>query len=124
MRDLQPCAYRQQEKLTQRTSTAAHVCAATTDRFSKRQFLADKGSGLCVYPRRFIPRRKERVTYDLCAANGTIIPTYGWLPLSPNPGLRGDFTWRFVVADVTHPLIGLDVSNFGLLVDCEPAAGR
>jgi hypothetical protein len=72
-----------------------------------------------VYPRKLIPRRRERVNYDLCAANGTTIPTYGWLSLSLNLGLRRDFTWRFVVADVTQPLIGVDfLSHFGLLVDC------
>jgi hypothetical protein len=61
----------------------------------------------------------ERVDYDLCAANGSTIHTYGWLPLSLNLGLRRDFTWRFVVANVTHPIIGVDfLSHFGLLVDC------
>jgi hypothetical protein len=59
------------------------------------------------------------VNYDLCAANGTSIQTYGWLPLSLNFGLRRDFTWRFVVADVTRPNIGVDVlPHFVLLVDC------
>jgi hypothetical protein len=77
------------------------------------------GSDLCVYPRRFIPRRRERANNDLCAANGTTIHTYGWLPLSLNFGLRRDFPWRFVVADVTHPIIGVDfLSHSGLLVDC------
>jgi hypothetical protein len=33
--------------------------------------------------------------YDLCAAIGTTIPTYGWLPLSLNLGLRQDHTQRF-----------------------------
>jgi hypothetical protein len=34
-------------------------------------------------------------------------------------GLRQDFTWWFVVADVTHPLITADfLSHFDLLVDC------
>jgi hypothetical protein len=38
---------------------------------------------------------------------------------SLNLGLRRDFTWRFVVADVTQPIIGVDfLSHFGLLVDC------
>jgi hypothetical protein len=61
----------------------------------------------------------ERVDYDLCAANGTTIYTYGWLPLSLNFGLRRDFTWRFVIADVTRPIISVDfLSHFGLLVDC------
>jgi cleavage and polyadenylation specificity factor subunit 1 len=89
------------------------------DKVSKRRFLVDTGSDLCVYPRRLVPRRKERVNYDLCAANGTTIHTYGWLPLSLNLGLRRDLTWRFVVTDVKHPLIGVDfLSHFGLPEDC------
>jgi hypothetical protein len=106
----------------EQTSTAAHVCGTTTgrlfitDRLTKQQFLVDTGSDLCMYPHRLILRH---VNYDLCAANGTAIPTYGWLSLSLNLGLCRDFTWRFVVAHVTHPLIGVDfLSHFGLLVDC------
>jgi hypothetical protein len=111
-------------KLTQQTSPAAHVCFTTgrlfiMDRSSKRQFPVDTGSDLCVYRRRLVPRRKERVNFDLCAANGTIVHTYGWLPLSLNLGLRRDFTWRFVVANVTLPIIDVDfLSLFGFLVDC------
>jgi hypothetical protein len=108
-------------KLTQQTPPAANVCSTTTgrlfikDQSSKRQFLVDTGSDLCVYPRRLVPRHKERANYDLYAANGTTIHTYGWLRLSLNLGLRRDFTWRFVVADVTHPIIGVDfLSHFGL----------
>jgi hypothetical protein len=72
-----------------------------------------------VLPRKLIPRRRERVNYDLCAAIGTIIPTYGWLPLSLILGLRRDFAWRFEVANVTQPFIGsYFFSHFGLLVDC------
>jgi hypothetical protein len=112
-------------KLTQRTSTATHVCATTTDRLfvtdriSKRQFPNDTDCDLCAYPNRLIPRRKEWVNYNLCAASGTTIHTYGWLLLNINLGLRRDFTWRFVVADFTHPLIGVDfLSNIDLAVDC------
>jgi hypothetical protein len=122
----QPCSYCQQEKLTQRISTASPVCATTTgclfimDRLSKRHFLVDTGSDLSVYPHRLIPRCKECDNYDLRAAKGSNIPTYGWLPLSLNLGLRWNFMWRFVVTDVTHPLIGIDfLSHFGLLVDCK-----
>jgi hypothetical protein len=46
--------------------------------------------------------------------------TYGWLPLSLKLGLRRNFAWRSVVADVTHPIIGVDyLSHFGLLVECQ-----
>jgi hypothetical protein len=72
-----------------------------------------------VHPRKFIPQRSSRVNYDLYVANGNTIPTYGWLSLSLNLGLRREFTWRFEVADVTQPLIGADfLTYFGLLVDC------
>jgi hypothetical protein len=109
----------------QETSTAPHVYTENsgllfiTDRCSKHQFLVDTGSDICVFPRKLVPQRKERGNFYLFAANGTPIPTYGMMPLSLNMGLRRHFTWRFVVADVSHPLIGADfLSHFGLLVDC------
>jgi hypothetical protein len=72
-----------------------------------------------VYPRKHIPRRGERTDYDLCAVNGTTIHTYGWLPLNLNLGLRRDFTWRLVVADVTRQIIDVGfLFHLGLLVDC------
>jgi hypothetical protein len=74
-----------------------------TDRVSKRQFLVDTGSDLCVFLRKFTSGRKERVNYDVFAANGTTIPTYGWLSINLNLGLRRDFTWRFLVADIQTP---------------------
>jgi hypothetical protein len=73
-----------------------------------------------VYTRRLVPRRKERAKYDHYANNGTNIHTYEWLALSLNLGLRRDFTWRFVAADVRHHIIGVDfLSHFRLLVDCQ-----
>jgi hypothetical protein len=111
-------------KLERQTSAAAHICATNsgrlfiTDKVSKCRFLIDTGSDLCVFSRKLIPQRRTRVNYDLCAANGTTISTYGWLPLNHNLGLRRDFSWRFVMADVTQPLIGTNfLSHFGLLVD-------
>jgi hypothetical protein len=102
----QPCSYWRQENPTQRTATVAHVCITTTghlfitDRISKRRFLVDTGSDLCVYHHRLIQQHRERVNYDLCVANGTI-PTYGWLSLSLNLGLRRNFMWQFVLFDAT-----------------------
>ena len=61
---------------------------------------------LCVFPRRFLPGRRERTGYTLYAANGTTIPTYGWASRSLNMGLRREFTWRFVVAGVNLLIIG------------------
>jgi hypothetical protein len=101
------------------------ACTTTTGRFfitdrdSKHRLHSDTGSGLCVFPRKHVPREKERVNYDHFAAKGTTVPTYRWISLSLNLGLRREFTWRFVVADVQTPIIGVVIlAHFGLLVDC------
>ncbi|XP_057330856.1 uncharacterized protein LOC130671153 [Microplitis mediator] len=58
------------------------------------------------------------IGYQLYAANGTIIETYGLSLQTVNLGLRRDFTWNFIVADVTKPILGADfLSHFDLLVD-------
>lgn len=44
----------------------------------------------------------------LTAANGTIINTYGFKSLTLNFGLHRDFTWTFIIADVTRPILGTD----------------
>ena len=110
----------------------ANVCTTSSgrlfvmDRNSKQRYLVDTGSNMCVYPRRLLPGHRERTDYNLYAANGTIIPTYGWASRNLNLGLHRDFTWRFVIADVDLPIIGVDLpiigvdllSHYGLLVDC------
>jgi hypothetical protein len=67
---------------------------------TKQRFLIGTGSDFCMYSRKLIPQRRKSVNYDLCAANGNTITTYGWLHLSLNLGLHRELTWRFVVADV------------------------
>lgn len=89
------------------------------DSKSKVQFLVDTGSDLCVFPRNLIKERRNKTNYSLCAANGTIINTYGYAHLTLNIGLRRDYAWRFVVADVTRAIIGVDfLAHYNLLVDC------
>ena len=76
-------------------------------------------SDLRVLPRRLLPGRRERTDYTLYAANGTTIPTYGWTSRGMYLGLSRDFTWRFVIADVVLPIIGVVLlSLYGPLVDC------
>ncbi|XP_046398115.1 uncharacterized protein LOC124164927 [Ischnura elegans] len=88
------------------------------DAATNTEFLVDTGSDLCVYPRTKVKGRKALSAYQLFAANGTVIATYGWIDLSLNFGLKRDFRWRFVVADVDRPIIGVDfLSFFNLLVD-------
>lgn len=123
------CAMRfQGGKRSRRSIEAASDCLQSTsrlyvtDRKTKVQFLIDTGSDLCVLPRKFLKSQAKHTTltkYSLVAANGTIIRTYGCLKLHLDLGLRRDFSWNFVVADVDKPIIGADFMSFyNLLVDC------
>lgn len=89
-----------------------------TDRTSNIQFLVDTGSDLCVYPRSALRERRNKTDFHLSAANGSVIDTYGFIELNLNLGLRRNFPWRFTVANVTKPIIGVDFLNFyNLIVD-------
>jgi len=52
--------------------------------------------------------RRRPEPYELYAANGSRITTYGFITLQPDLGLRRAFLWRFVVANVSQPIIGSD----------------
>jgi len=112
-------------KLHQRTLAAANICTTSSshlfimDRISKQQYLVDTGSDLCVFPCKLLPGSRGRTDYTLYVANGTTIPTYEWTSHSLNLGLRSEFIWCFVIADVQVPIIGVDLfSHYGPLVDC------
>lgn len=90
-----------------------------TDRQTKTQFLIDTGSDLCVFPRSKLHENRPKTSYQLFAANGSIISTYGYAQLKLDLGLRREFRWQFVVADVTKAIIGVDfLSFYNLVVDC------
>ena len=93
-----------------------------TDRASRVTFLIDTGADLCVYPRSKIREKLPRSNYQLSAANNSVIPTYGTKSFTLNLGLRRDFPWHFVIADVSKPIIGSDfLAHYGILVDLQDA---
>ena len=57
---------------------------------------------------------------SIMTASGQPLKVYGEATLDIDlPALRRQFTWTFVVADVTEPLLGNDfLSHHSLLVDC------
>ena len=78
------------------------------------------GSDLCVYPRTRVKGRVAKSAYEMFAANGSVISTYGVRAFSLNLGLRRAFNWRFEIVDVSKPIIGADfLSYYGLLVDLQ-----
>ena len=51
------------------------------------------------------------------AVNNTIIPVYATVTLELNLGLRRPFLWTFLVADIDHPILGIDfLSHYDLLI--------
>jgi len=80
-------------------------------------FLVDTGADLYIYPRKLLWDPRHKSDYVLSAVNGTINYTYDTEFLTLNLGLCA-FTWRFVVTDVSRPIIGTDfLSFYELLVD-------
>lgn len=88
------------------------------DSSTKTRFLIDTGADLCVFPRSGVDRRVKESTYELCAANGSRIKTYGTMAIRLSFSLRREFLWDFVIADVETPIIGMDfLAHYNLLVD-------
>ncbi|GFQ76420.1 peptidase A2 domain-containing protein [Trichonephila clavata] len=87
---------------------------------SKRQFLIDTCSDICVFPCSFLSPRKPDPNFQLKTANNSTIKTYGFLMLSLDLELRRHFSWRFVVSDVPSSIIGSDFfDHFGRLPNCK-----
>lgn len=87
------------------------------DKNSGFKFLIDSGSDISCIP---VPKRlnNESPSNYLYAANNSKIPVYGNKLLDLNIGLRRNFRWSFVIANVSCPIIGADfLRNFALLVD-------
>lgn len=78
----------------------------------------DTGSDVSVIPFSFFKNKLIMDSFKLFAANGSEIRTFGRRVQVLEFGLRRKFSFSFVVADVSKPIIGADFLNhFGLWVD-------
>src|SRR5690606_8834414 len=89
------------------------------DPASGYKFLIDTGAELSVLPKSLIcTSRSKPADLVLYAANGSAISTFGRKRVTVSFGLRRNFSWDFLVADVSMPIIGADfLSHFSLLVN-------
>ncbi|CAB0000709.1 unnamed protein product [Nesidiocoris tenuis] len=93
-------------------------CLFVTDRLSKRRFLIDTGSDVCVIPPSFEDKRAGPHRRSLYSVDNSPINTYGERILTLDLGLGRSFRSVFLVANVSHPIIGADFLRFfNLLVD-------
>lgn len=89
-----------------------------TDKSNHRKYLVDTGADLSILPKALFNKIKKPENYKLFAANGTPIETFGHITCNINLGLRRDFIWTFLIANVSKPILGADfLSEYGLLVD-------
>ena len=89
---------------------------------SSYSFLIDTGSGISILPYdpEFEPLLKPTAV-SLTNASGDIIKTHGEINVQLDiRTIHRSFNWSFIVADVAHPILGVDflVAN-SLLVDCK-----
>lgn len=79
----------------------------THDAATGLRFLIDSGADVSVIPVRNHDKNTSN-DFKLFAANGTPIPTYGIKTLNIDLGLRREFRWPFVVAQVSKGILGAD----------------
>ena len=88
-----------------------------SDTLSGHRFLVDTGAQVSVIPARKPDIHSGPAEFNLKAANGSSIRTFGnrTVPLKFN---SHRYEWQFIIADVSQPLLGADfLCHYGLLVD-------
>lgn len=103
------------------TDNCVHIFRlCISDNFNSTKYLIETGADVSVVPftSSIKPNIHSVVTPKLYAANGTPIKTFGILRQKVDLGLRRDFTWNFVIADVKQAMLGADfLEEFNLLID-------
>ena len=88
------------------------------DKRNKCKYLIDTGGAVSVLPKSCANKISEADCLPLVAANNTTINTYGTSKRVVDVGLKRDYTWNFIVADVQQSIIGADfLMHYSLLVD-------
>ena len=86
------------------------------------KFRVDTGASISIIPAsRLNGVMLNPTPVSLTTANGEKIKCHGQANLEIGiPSLKRSFSWTFVVADITNPLLGFDFLNeFGLIIDCK-----
>lgn len=89
-----------------------------TEKCTNTNFLVDTGAEVSVLPPTSKERNNTSHATQLFAANSSRIKTFGERRLKLNLGMRREFEWTFIIADVQQPILGADFLRFyNLLVD-------
>ena len=88
------------------------------DKGHKCKYLIDTGGAVSVLPKSCANGISDADSLPLVAANNSTIHTYGNCKRVVDVGLKREYPWTFIVADVQQPIIGADfLIHYNLLVD-------
>ena len=88
------------------------------DKRNKCTYLIDTGAAVSVLPRSCANGTVDADSLPLVAANNLTITTYGTSKRIVDVGLKREYSWTFIVADVKQPILGADfLIHYNLLVD-------
>ena len=88
------------------------------DKGHKCRYLIDTGAAVSVLPKSCANGISGADSLPLVAANNSTIKTYGNCKHVVDVGLKREYPWTFIVADVQQPIIGADfLIHYNLLVD-------
>ena len=88
------------------------------DKGHKCRYLIDTGAAVSVLPKSCANGISGAGSLPLVAANNSTINTYGNCKRIVDVGLKREYPWTFIVADVQQPIIGADfLIHYNLLVD-------
>lgn len=94
------------------------TCLYLTDRKSAVRYLIDTGAAISVMPASFSEKKNSSSALCLYSASGSPISTFGTKLVEVNLGLNRHFTWPFIIAAVTSPILGADfLHHYNLMVD-------
>ena len=84
-----------------------HGLFSTWYETSRRQFLVDAGAEVSVLPATGLDTCRAKPGPPLTGANGSTIKAYGSCTITLRLASQ-NFMWKFIVADVSRPLLGAD----------------
>ena len=88
------------------------------DKGHKCRYLIARGAAVSVLPKSCANGISDADSLPLVAANNSTIHTYGNCKRVVDVGLKREYPWTFIVADVQQPIIGADfLIHYNLLVD-------
>ena len=88
------------------------------DKRNRCYYLINTGASVSVLPRSCANGTVDADSLPLVAANNLTITTYGTSKHIVDVGLKREYSWTFIVADIKQPILGADfLIHYNLLVD-------